>query len=105
MRPLVALVALAVAPATAAAAGFPVAGVETTRIGATAPGDGYRYVALPAGRGTLLAKILRSDGIVERHRLLPGAAVVTAVAQDTSTTGLSADGSTLVLSAPRRPCP
>jgi hypothetical protein len=105
MRPLAALAALAVAPATAAAAGFPVAGTETTRTGATAPGDPYRYVALSAGRSTLLTKILRSDGVVARHRMLRGAEVVTAVAQDASTTGLSADGSTLVLSAPRRTFP
>jgi hypothetical protein len=105
MRLLAALAALAVAPATAAAAGFPVASTETTRTGATAPGDPYRYVALSAGRSTLLTKILRSDGVVERHRMLRGAEVVTPVAQDASTTGLSADGSTLVLSAPRRTFP
>ena len=99
MRLLAALAALAVAPSMAAAAGFPVANTETTKAGATAPGDPYRYVALFAGRSTLLAKILRADGVPERHRVLRGTEVVTPVAQDVSTTGLSSDGSTLVLSA------
>src|SRR5689334_21678590 len=106
MRLLLTLAALAAVPATAAAAGFPVANVDTTRTGATAPDSPYRYVALP-GRGdtTQLVKILRADGIAERHRTIPRAAVVSAVAQDGATTGLSADGSTLVLSAPRRRFP
>src|SRR6478752_7611541 len=104
MRLLAALAALAVAPSTAAAAGFPITGMDTTHTGATAPGDPYRYVAFP-GDSTLLVKILRADGVPERHRVLRGTDVVTAVAQDASTTGLSADGSTLVLSTPRRTFP
>ena len=104
MRLLAALAALAVAPSTAAAAGFPTPGMDTTHTGATAPGDPYRYVAFP-GASTLVVKILRADGVPERHRVLRGTEVVTPVAQDVSTTGLSSDGSTLVLSAPRRTFP
>lgn len=95
----------AVAPATAAGAGFPVPGMDTTRSGATAPGDPYRYIALPARGATTLVKLRRDDGVPLRHRLLEGESVVPAVAMDASTTGLSADGATLVLIDPRRPTP
>jgi len=106
MRLLLMLAALAAVPATAAAAGFPVSNVDTTRTGATAPDSPYRYVALPGeGGATQLVKILRADGVAERHRTVAGAHIVAAVAQDGATTGLSADGSTLVLSAPRRRFP
>lgn len=104
MRLLLTLAALAAVPATAAAAGFPAA-IDTTRTGATAPDSPYRYVALPGKGDTTLVKILRTDGVAERHRTLRGARVVAAVAQDGATTGLSADGSTLVLGAPRRRFP
>ena len=51
LHPLVALMAAgALAPATASAAGFPAPGMDTTKSGATAPGDPYRYVAYPGGR-------------------------------------------------------
>ena len=106
MRLLLMLAALAAVPATAAAAGFPVANVDTTRTGATAPDSPYRYVALPGKNGTTqLVKILRADGVAERHRTVAGAHVVAPVAQDGATTGLSADGSTLVLGAPRHRFP
>jgi hypothetical protein len=104
MRLLLTLAALAAVPASAAAAGFPAA-ADTTRIGATTPDGPYRYVALRGARETTLVKILRADGVAERHRTLRGAQVVAAVAQDGATTGLSADGSTLVLGAPRRRFP
>jgi hypothetical protein len=96
----------AVAPSAGAAIGFPITAVDTTQTGATAPGDPYRYVALPGGRGsTVLVKIRRADGVAERHRRLNGRHIVAPVAQDASTTGLSADGATLVLSSPRRSFP
>jgi hypothetical protein len=105
MRPLLlAVVALAAAaPASATAAGFPAPGMDTSRTGATAPGDPYRYSAIPqAGARTLVVKILRTGGAVLRHRELPGRSVVAAAALDGGTTGLSADGSRLVLIGPRR---
>ena len=97
----------AVAPAAASGAGYPVPGMDTTKSGATAPGDPYRYVAIPgAGTGaTVVMKLRREDGVPLRHRELPGAKVVPAVAMDASTTGLSADGATLALIDPRRPAP
>jgi hypothetical protein len=103
---LAALVAAgAVAPAAAPGAGFPVPGMDTTQNGATAPGDPYRYIALPDRGATTLVKLRRDDGVALRHRRLRGESVVAAVAMDASTTGLSADGATLVLIAPRRPGP
>jgi DNA-binding beta-propeller fold protein YncE len=76
--------------------------MDTTRTGATAPGDPYRYVAYAARDHTTLAKIRRVGGVTLRHRSLPGSWVVAPVALDASTTGLSADGATLVLTNPRR---
>jgi hypothetical protein len=98
-------VALCLCASAAASGGFPVSPVDTTQTGATSPGNPFRYVAFPAGHGTVLAKIRRADGVTIRHRVLNGRAVVAAVAQDASTTGLSADGTTLVLAAPRRNFP
>jgi DNA-binding beta-propeller fold protein YncE len=105
MRLLVALAALAVLPATAAAAGFPVVGMDTTKTGATAPGDPFRYIALPARGDTTVVKLRRDGGVPMRHRRLAGASVVAPVAMDASTTGLSADGTTLALIDPRRARP
>jgi hypothetical protein len=96
-------VAGAIAPAAASGAGYPVPGIDTTQQGATAPGDPYRYVALPSKGGTTqLVKLRRQNGMALRHRELSGASVVAPVAMDASTTGLSADGATLVLIEPRR---
>ena len=96
-----ALAAGAVAPAAAGSAGYPVPGMDTTKTGATAPGDPYRYVAFPGQRSTTLVKLRRDGGVILRHRLLKTAKVVPAVALDASTTGLSADGTTLALIDPR----
>jgi hypothetical protein len=107
MRPhlLGVLLALGICAPAAASGGFPVSSVDTTQTGATSPGNPFRYVAFPVGHGTLLAKIRRADGATLRHRAINGRVVVAAVAQDASTTGLSADGTTLVLAAPRRGFP
>jgi len=87
----------AIAPAAASGAGYPVPGMDTTKTGATAPGDPFRYVAFPGHGSTTLVKLRREDGVVLRHREIRGEHVVGAVAMDASTTGLSADGATLVL--------
>jgi hypothetical protein len=102
---LSAVVPVLCAPAAAGAAGFPIANVDTTKTGATAPGDPFRYVAFPARGETVLTKIKRANGSPVRTQRLHGRLVVAAVAQDASTTGLSADGSTLVLATPRRNFP
>jgi hypothetical protein len=99
-----ALAALGACAPAAAAAGFPV-GVDTTQAGATTPGGAYRYLALPSGKNTVVARVNRVGGEVVRFRTLHGAFAVAAVSQDSSTTGLSADGSTLVLTSVRTTFP
>jgi hypothetical protein len=93
-----ALAALAAA-GTARADGLPVLGVDVGGKGVVAPGGG-RYVTIPAGRDTLVARV-GPDGRIFRSRLLRGAYTIPAVAYDGSASGLSADGRTLVLIRPR----
>ena len=92
------------APGSAFAAGGPVqpvlggAGVSNQ--------DGLvNYVAASAGSGTLLERVRRSDGTVERTRFVAGHWGVPGAAYDGSTTGLSADGRTLVLAELTRTYP
>lgn len=91
--------------APGAAGKLPALGVDAGRSGVVVPGNRYRYVAVAAGRGTMVAAVERAGGQVRRSRLLPGRFTIPAVAQDGSADGLSADGSTLVLSSPRAPSP
>jgi len=85
------------APTTAAAAGGPVP-PQQAGAGVSAPGGDLNYIAVWAGsHRTLLERVRRDGGVVERTRLLPGALGVPGVAYDGSSTGLSADESTLVL--------
>jgi hypothetical protein len=60
-----------------------------------------RYVTLPAGPRTVVARISRPDGKVLRSRHLRGIYTVPAVALDGSTGGLSADATALALIKPR----
>src|SRR3954470_18626790 len=85
-------------PESAAAGGGPVPPVQGGA-GVTAPGWQVNYVAVRVGRDTLLERVRRDDGAVERTRLIHGAYGVPGAAYDGSTTGLSADGSALVLAA------
>ena len=90
---------LAILAPPAAAAGGPVAGGDAGPSGIAVPGAASRYVALPVGDRTLVERI---DSLgVSNYRSLPGRLVVPTVAIDGSPTGLSADGSTLVLAAGR----
>jgi hypothetical protein len=103
-RSLIAVLALfVVSPfvTDAHAAGGPVAGLDAGPGGVTAAGDSSRYVTLPTEKGTLLARIRRAGGQVERWRVLPRTLVIPAVAYDGTATGLSGDGGTLVLASPR----
>jgi hypothetical protein len=84
-------------PASASAAGGPVP-PQQGGAGASAPGGDVTYVALSAGPGrTVVERVARAGGAVERSRLLHGSLGVPGIAYDGSTTGLSADGGTLVL--------
>jgi hypothetical protein len=102
---------LAAAALTAAAAsvahadGLPVGNLDTTRTGVAVPGSSYRLFAIQAGRDTVVTSVYRDGGLLQATRTLRGDFTVPAVAQDGTTTGLSADGRTLVLVRPRAAYP
>jgi hypothetical protein len=99
-RTLLLLITLALPAATAQAAGGPVPPVQGGA-GATAPGSELSYIAVPAGGNTVLAQLHRPAGEVWRTRVLRGHWGVPGVSYDGATTGLSADGRTLVLAEQR----
>src|SRR3954454_11852310 len=84
------------APAGAWAAGGPVMPVQGGP-GVTVPATAARYVAVGAGHETIVEQVLRGEGGVGRTRVLDGVWGVPAITYDRDTTGLSADGRTLVL--------
>ena len=91
-----AVAALALAPA--AHADGPALGATEGGTGAASAVTGLRYVTLSgSSRQTMLATIRMRDGVVLGYSLLRGFWGVPAVTYDGSTSGLSADGSTLVL--------
>lgn len=94
------VLALALAP-LARADGLPIADASAP---AMIGGDGTdgRYVALPTERGTVVARIGSS---VYASRLLDGRYTVPVIALDHTASGLSTNGSTLVLINPRRTFP
>jgi hypothetical protein len=81
--------------------GLPIGNLDAGPRGVEATSGSTRYASLPAGRGTLVVRVGRHDGLVERSRFLQGAFVVPVVALDGSASGLSTDESTLVLIRPR----
>jgi hypothetical protein len=87
--------------APARADGLPVLGVDVGPVGVLGPAGEARYVTLPAGRDTVVARVERDGGRVLASTLLRGRRTVPAVAYDGSAGGLSADGRTLVLIEPR----
>ena len=103
-----------VAVSTARADGLPVLGVDVGSKGVTVPGATARYVTLWSGKkSTVVARVRRNGGRIDRSRLLQGTFTIPAVAYDGSASGLSADGSVLVLiqpssrsrgRGPRSPC-
>ena len=96
-----ALAGAAFAASPAGADGLPVLGIDVGPQGVAARTAPIRYVTLPAKRATLVARIDRNGGRVLGSRLLRGALTIPAVAYDGSASGLSADGTTLVLIEPR----
>src|SRR4051794_17704393 len=96
-RALLATALVLIAPAQASAAGgglFPTFGGS----GATAANSSFTYIALPVpGKRSVIQAVDKAGGAVDRWRGLPGSYGVPLVASDGSTSGLSADGSTLVL--------
>jgi hypothetical protein len=99
-RPLVLAVFVAAILAGSAGGAGPSPGIAPAGI---LSHDGkIRYVALRAGRGTLVEAISRPDGVVRRTRYLKGFYGIPMVAYDGSTGGLSRDGKRLVVYSPSR---
>src|ERR1044071_10353670 len=89
--------------ATAEAKGL--AGVRPGN-GVTVAGSHYRYLAISPNatpRVTLVERIDKRDGRIDRWWQLRGEYEIPAVAYDGSASGLSADGDTLVLSRSSSP--
>jgi hypothetical protein len=94
------------APAPAAgAAGPPLPSSASGRAGAVAPGGTERLLARRVAADTLVSAVRRNDGRVLRSRRIAGRWSVPAVTLSGGTTGLSADGGTLVLAHPTRDYP
>lgn len=92
-------------PATAAAAdGLPVTGLDG-RAGVVTPDGAYRIDTFVSGRHTVVARLHVRGAQVSRERSIPGQFAVPAVAYDSSASGLSHDGRTLVLIRPRTRIP
>jgi hypothetical protein len=83
-------------PASASAGGGPVSPVLGGSGVSTWTGP-VNFVAVSAGRDTIVERVIRNGGVVERTRLIGGHYGIPGAAYDGSTTGLSADGRTLVL--------
>jgi hypothetical protein len=103
---LVSAVTAALAVTSAAAAdGLPVLGIDVGSQGVTAVGSRDRYVTVNDGASTLVERIARNGGSVLGLQRIAGTFTIPAVAYDSSSSGLSADGSTLVLIQARRAFP
>ncbi len=98
-------VAVLAATATAGADGLPVLGVDVGPSGVVSRDGGSRFVTVSEGKKTLVARVATRGGQIVGSRLLGGTFTIPAVAYDSSASGLSADGKTLVLIEPRRSFP
>src|SRR5438094_142384 len=96
-----AILAAGAVAATAAADGLPVLGVDVGQDGVVATTNPIRFVTIPVGKTTLVARTAVHGGYVLGYRRLAGAFTIPAVAYDGSASGLSADGTRLVLIQPR----
>jgi hypothetical protein len=107
MRRVAACIALAslVAVGAARADGLPVLGIDAGPDGVVAPSGEERYVTIPAGADTVVARVGTTDGRIAASRLLHGALTIPAVAYDGSASGLSGNGRKLVLIQPRETFP
>jgi hypothetical protein len=108
MRVLVLAVAMIVALAVTAAAaadGLPVLGIDVGSQGVTAVGSPDRYVTINDGKTTLVERVARNGGRILGWQRIAGTFTIPAVAYDSSASGLSADGTTLVLIQPRQSFP
>lgn len=83
------------APGVSLASGGPVPPIQGR--GISAPRSTVSYVAIGVGRDTVVRRVRHGDGKPEYSIRLSGSFGVAGAANDGSTTGLSADGRTLVL--------
>lgn len=100
-----ALVTAAVLVGNARADGLPVLGVDVGGDGVTTQSVPVRYVTIPDGRLTIVAQTARTGGSIVGLARIRGSFTIPAVAYDSSASGLSADGRTLVLIQPRQSFP
>jgi hypothetical protein len=98
---VLALAGSAIGASTARADGLPVLGIDVGNDGVTTVEGASRFVTVPAGAGTVVARVAKDGGRVLRSRLLQGILTIPAVAYDASAGGLSANARTLVLIEPR----
>ncbi len=100
-----AAVVAAFLPAAAHADGLPVLGIDVGSSGVASSSGEARYVTIPAGGRTIVERVAQHGGQVLAWRSLRGTFTIPAVAYDGSASGLSADGTTLVLIEPRASFP
>jgi hypothetical protein len=81
-----------------ATAGGPTPGVQMGWDGVTSANRDFRFVAVTSARDTVVQKIATKGGRVTRHASLTGLFGVPIVAWDGTTSGLTRDGRSLVLS-------
>jgi hypothetical protein len=108
VKPVLFICVLVAALAGAGAArsdGLPVLGVDVGQTGVASSPGGVRYVTVPAGRDTVVERVVTRGGRIAAWALVHGSFTIPAVAYDASASGLSADGSTLVLITPRTSFP
>jgi hypothetical protein len=101
---LAGLLALALVPAAAAADGLPVEGVDG-RDGAVSVDGASRYMTYPTEHSTVVTRVRVDGGQTVRHRIIPGRYAIPVVAYDGTGSGISADGTKLVLIRPRTSIP
>ena len=90
-----------VTAAPAAADGLPVLGIDVGASGVTVPGNPNRFIAITPGSTTWVERIARNGGQMLAIGHIHGTFTIPAVAYDGSASGLSHDGSKLVLIEPR----
>ena len=103
IAPALAAGALLAGPAPGAAAdGLPIAGgLDTTSQGVLSSSGALRYLAVSRGDRTLVMQVATGTGQLLAHTWIDGSWSVPGVAVDGDTSGVSADGETLVLIRPR----
>jgi hypothetical protein len=94
-----------IAPPAAAADGVPPVGADAGPAGLTMPGIAYRWVTVRVHGHTLIAVIEKRGGRIDISRIAREPLVIPAVTYNGAATGLSADGTTLVLARERRVFP